>query len=430
MATLANSAEGGTNTTLVSGANSGGSSGDAWSSVNRTSAASAYTFSSSFPAHGSLGYAIQAASGEACQLIWTVAGTNGAAALFYYRHPGTPSAASQLATIRHGSGNMAIMSVGTDNKLILQNAVGGNIRVSPTALVAGDEVWISFRALKGGSTSTGTVEYAWGYKGSATVQDTGISTATNAGTADPASYRFGRTTGSTWATTMHYDSIEVETAATALIPSLEQRNLAFSLAMSGDGTVALDKTQTMVAALATSGSGTVETVAVPTLTADLATSGSGTVTLSSVPNLIVALAMSGAGELTLEFESGSTDIEYDLEMSSTGTLGISTTVTMVAGLAPSGSGTVTVSATPSVGHALALSGSGELVLDETTTLLVELAVSGTGTLTLALAVDGDTRPGRRLAVEIPYATAAEATPHTTHASATPLTPRTATPVED
>lgn len=295
MATLQNTAEGGSNTTLVSAANSGGSSGDAWSSVNRGSAASAYTFSTTAPAHGSLGYAIQAASGEACQLIWTYTGGSGAASLFYYKHPGTPSAASQLATIRNGSGNAAIMSIGTDNKLVLQNALGTNVRVSPTALATNDVVWVTFRALKGTGTTDGTLEYAWGYLGQYVPTDTFMSATVNAGTADMASTRYGRTTGSTWATTMWYDDLETNTSATALIPPLEARAVAVSIDVSAAGATASVAGASAAVAVTTDGAGSAGATATASAAVTAALAGAGQTVPTATGSASVTASTAGTG---------------------------------------------------------------------------------------------------------------------------------------
>lgn len=339
MASLSNSAEGGSNTTLVSAANSGGSSGDAWSSVSRGSAASSYTFSSSFPAHGTLGYAIQAASGEACQLIWTYVGGSGAACLFYYKHPGTPTAAAQIAQIRNAGGNAAIMSIGTDNKLVLQNATGTDVRKSPTALVANDEVWISFRALKGASTALGTVEYAWGYKGSATVVDTGSSSTTNAGTADMTSTRIGRTNAVAWAATSYFDSIECETSFSVLIPSREQRNLTGSLTPSGEGTSSAAGVPSLPGALAPSGSGTNVATGVPAIAGALTPSGSGTNVVTGVPRVTGSLAPSGSGTAAL---AGVPAIAGSLGPSGTGTTDLTYVPALWSELYATGEGTCVV----------------------------------------------------------------------------------------
>lgn len=416
MTAFANNAEGGSNGTAVTqggAGNSGGASGDFWTLVTKTSGASTCTFSNTWAAHGSLSYAFQMATNESVLLIWNCpASTGSAAGLFYYKHPGTPAATSQIAMIR-GAANICVVSVSTANKVTLSDGTGVKHTSTPT-LVAGDELWISFRATKGTTTGDGTIEYAWGYKGNATVQGTFFSNTANAGTVDMNSIRFGRSTPVAWATTFYADSLEGQSPFTVLIPAREQRDLTAALPASMTGTATAAGVPTLPGALAPSMGGAGSAAGVPALPAALAPSMTGAGSATGTPSVAAALAPSMAGTATA---TGTPAITGALApslagtASATGAPAVAGTVTssmagtsaaagvprLPAAVTPSMVGTGGVTGAPSVGADLTASIDTTVTLEYVVAAWADLVASmvGAGTVDGIPSVptgDGGTRP--------------------------------------
>src|ERR1043166_7445448 len=119
MAAKSNSNEGGTDTTTITTGNSGGASGDAWSTVTVTTAA--ITFSVDHAAHGTLSMKIaNVASPTSTRTDWT--GVGGGSADIWFRHylymAANPSASFIHAGVRDtAAGLCAQMSISTTGKV-------------------------------------------------------------------------------------------------------------------------------------------------------------------------------------------------------------------------------------------------------------------------------------------------------------------------
>lgn len=209
-----NTAEGGTAGATVTTANSGAGSGDAWDTV-AISTGGTLTFSNFAPAHGSMGYGFglpaDGTSG-AHRLLKNAAEAGRFVVSVYFQYDLAVTATEDLCGVRHASGNMAILVVGSDGKLIVQNAAGTGISASrmTTALVADKRYRADFAVTKGTTTTDGRFEYSvWDVVSSDSTAvfsyDSGATQ--NTGTGNVAAYFVGRSTGRTQANTLYADTV-------------------------------------------------------------------------------------------------------------------------------------------------------------------------------------------------------------------------------
>lgn len=120
---LTNTAEGGSNGTTVTAANSGGSSFDAWSSNPTIGSGAALIFDSTQAMHGTLSYRFSTgASSVQCKVVWTFTAAGTIQFRIYVR---TPSAFTNLPTILRMQGS------GTQTMRIAWNS-SGNLTVRDT----------------------------------------------------------------------------------------------------------------------------------------------------------------------------------------------------------------------------------------------------------------------------------------------------------
>lgn len=118
MARYQNTAEGGTNGVTVTAANSGGASGDAYTTVT-IGAGGTLIFDNTHAAHGSLSYKV-ATGGSAVTVIAerTLAGLTSAIALRGYGYfTANPAAALYIATVAATGGTRARLRINTTGKL-------------------------------------------------------------------------------------------------------------------------------------------------------------------------------------------------------------------------------------------------------------------------------------------------------------------------
>lgn len=228
-----NTAEGGTDGVTVTTANSGGGSGDAWDTV-AISTGGALTFSNFAPAHGSRGYAFglpaDGTSG-AHRLLKNAVEAGRFVVSVYFQYDLAITATEDVCGVRHSAGNMAILVVGSDGKLIVQNAAGSGISASrmTTALAADKRYRVDFAVTKGTTTANGRFEYSvWDVVASdATAVFSYDSGATqNTGTADVAAYFVGRSTGRTQANTLYADTIRGSSLASGFHAAYVVTNVA------------------------------------------------------------------------------------------------------------------------------------------------------------------------------------------------------------
>jgi RHS repeat-associated protein len=216
---VANSAEGGTNGTTVTVANSGGASGDPFNVVTRGTGA-ALTFATAAAEHGSLGYSLTATSGTGTHLDWTGYNATSAAVRFYY-NPGStlPSTTVRLLDVRNSTGTAARVLVSSSNQLIVQNAAGTTLKTFPTTLST--NTWYRIELGVSISATAATVNAAYYSGDSTTPADPAYSTSTaNTGTANITTISIGDTSSATWAGTAYFDDLAAQPGTTSYIGSV------------------------------------------------------------------------------------------------------------------------------------------------------------------------------------------------------------------
>lgn len=218
MTYISNTAEGLTNGTVPTTGNTGGASGNACTTVTQglSSTIVATTASALF---GSIGYQfnfVANGSDGACRLMWSFAETDRAVISTYFKIDSLTGADLEgVLGIRHASGNMGTLVLGSDKKLIIGNAAGTNITASraPNALQPNTLYRMEMSAKKGTDTSTGTLGYSYYLGNSSVAEYTWESSAQNAGTANIASVFVGRATGRNEAHVAYFDQIRASTLA-------------------------------------------------------------------------------------------------------------------------------------------------------------------------------------------------------------------------
>jgi RHS repeat-associated protein len=213
---LANSAEGGTNGTTVTVANSGAGSGDPFNVVTRGTGA-ALTFATAAAKHGSLGYSLTATSGTTTALTWNGYNATSAAVRFYYNPGATlPSTTVRLLDVRNSSGTAARILMTSSNQLIVQNTAGTTLKTFPTALST--NTWYRIELGVSISATAATVNAAYYPGDSTTPVDTAYSTSTaNTGTTNITTISIGDTTSGTWAGTEYLDDLAIQPGTTSYI---------------------------------------------------------------------------------------------------------------------------------------------------------------------------------------------------------------------
>lgn len=220
---LQNSAEGQADgTTISSGANTGGASGEVFS-ASKTATAT-MEFDTAQKAHGTTSYkfAFTAAS-ESAYLQWVsppleAAGTYAIRGYFYMG--AAPAANDQfILLVRNAGGTAFILTVEPGGRFRFLNAASGGGINADTVIPANTWVRFSVLASKGTTTSNGSVQLKW-YLGDSTTQQgaTLESTAYNTGTSDFTTVRFGRGAPLASAWGFWLDDLAVQTAATDHVP--------------------------------------------------------------------------------------------------------------------------------------------------------------------------------------------------------------------
>lgn len=130
MAALANTAEGGSNGTTVTTANSGAGSGDAWSAITGTGGT--VIFDTTHPAHGSLGYKIVNAASTAKYVQWTITADTAPHVRFYYYLAANPpsGAATNLFRFMNSTTNVLIMRVSSTGVIDFTDVSGSSVAAS------------------------------------------------------------------------------------------------------------------------------------------------------------------------------------------------------------------------------------------------------------------------------------------------------------
>lgn len=219
MATISNTAEGGTNGTVATTANSGGASGDAFSAAG---GGTDPVFSTAAAMRGTLGYSFTYPSTSAAGYVaWSNPQAGRVACRFYIQISALPSGNEQIGAIRAAAaGAICNLRIASSGLIGIQNAASVLISGSsaPATFPVGVPVRFEVAVTPGTTTSNGRVEYAYYLGNSATAEfsyDSG--TTQNMGTANFAELWTGRWTAATAARAVYLDAIQVQDLASGFI---------------------------------------------------------------------------------------------------------------------------------------------------------------------------------------------------------------------
>lgn len=215
-----NTAEGQTNGTTLTAGNSGGGSGDAFTSIGGSGGAA--IFSSAQAMHGTQSYDMSAASGSTIIPNFTYTATAQSAFQFYFRLPVLPSAAVTICQIRNSGGNAAKVVVLANNKLNIQNAAGATLDVFATTLLANTWYRVEVEVIPGTTTTNGTINcgYYLGDTAEGSPVDTRYASGAtvNAGTTNLTQYQPGiASTAAAGTFHVFYDDIGFDTSTSTPI---------------------------------------------------------------------------------------------------------------------------------------------------------------------------------------------------------------------
>jgi len=212
-----NTAEGGTNTTDVTNANSGGSSGNAITSVTLNSGT--VKFSSTQAQKGSLSYQITKSSTNSCFMVWDSALSTQFAFRGYVYYDALPSAGTGLFAFRSDTGGSARCGVSVSNTGVVSILDASETIVGSTAtgvMIADD--WLRVEALVDITDGDMSVRV---YDGDSTTVRTNGSldvTGQSLGASGSGWVRMGYTSsGTTAAAPLYLDDLALDDAATAFI---------------------------------------------------------------------------------------------------------------------------------------------------------------------------------------------------------------------
>lgn len=151
-----NTAEGQASGTTLTGANSGGGSGDAFSTPIG-GAGGTCVFSNAQFMHGSQSYLMSATAGNTIIPAF-VFPTNGSCAFqFYFRIPVLPSANVTIFQARNASGVAAKLAISTGNKFVVQNSKGVNLTTFATTIVVNTWYRLEIEIVPGTTITNGTI---------------------------------------------------------------------------------------------------------------------------------------------------------------------------------------------------------------------------------------------------------------------------------
>lgn len=257
-----NKAEGASNGTTVSLANSDdNSSGDALD----ISSGGTRVYSSTWANHGTTSFKCEGTSGNTAILGWdsTVGGslvTASAAKTFrcYFRFPAAPSATCEIVQIRN-SANGGAIQLRTDRKLnIVDDAA--TIKFTTTSALSVDTTYrLEYRVKKGTGASDGTIEFAY-YAGESTSPiETYSTTSADQGTANFVGFRWGKLTGIASTETYYFDDVAQDDTEALLGPYAGTSSLTYTTARK----VTVDCTGSVGALTCTQTDGTTASISGP-----------------------------------------------------------------------------------------------------------------------------------------------------------------------
>lgn len=215
MATKANNAEGGSDTTAVTTGNSGGGSGDAWSSVVKNGS-TAITFSNTNPAHGSLGYRISCNSTSTVYLQWSSIGSKHIAVRAYcYASADWPAGEIWVVRMSGTAGTIfRIKGAYSGGNLFGVNDSTSQLWASTTGNVSSNTL---YRLEAVVDVDNGTVDFAY-YLGDSTspIEEANL-TGAALGSVNVDNVMFGKYNGTNWTNYIYLDDLAYDTVSSGYI---------------------------------------------------------------------------------------------------------------------------------------------------------------------------------------------------------------------
>lgn len=194
MAIYQNSAEGspGDGTAVTTG-NSGGGSGNAFSTVSGTTIA--FDDDSAGGRHGVWNYRVAPTGSTAVYVAWTLSSVDVVQTAFYVRWPSTPSTNVRMVAIERGAGvragSLSLLSAEGRKISVLDAGDNSNFQTSG-ALAVNTWYRIEFKVIRGPTSVTGTLEFAYYLGDSTTPIETFSSSSMFTGTSALTSIQFGK----------------------------------------------------------------------------------------------------------------------------------------------------------------------------------------------------------------------------------------------
>jgi|GEM_PF-2195777 len=264
MAYYHNTFEGGSDGTMLTIANSGGASGDAFSYIFSNNIAyvngnSNIVYSAAAKTNGNLGLRITlTASTSYVRIDDSNGGTRGV-----IRVPITPASVSgdtSYAAIRNVS-NVVMASVGvySDGKIRAYTSTGGRINASAYTPTLGTLYWAELAATSGADTSTGRIEMKlFAADGTTELYSYDSGATVNTGTENVAQFRWGTQTTATGLTYVDLDDIQADSdKPTGWLGPYVAGNAAPNVTLSADVTTIYPGETATLTATATDSDGTI-----------------------------------------------------------------------------------------------------------------------------------------------------------------------------
>lgn len=285
MTSYTNNAEGGTSGTTVTGANSGGASGDALTVT--IGASSALTFDNTHAAHGSLAYQISGGSAVSTFLAKTFTGatSNGTIRMYLY-FTANPAAALPICGFYTGSTVCVRLAVSATGKLTLNSPSGGSAAMT-SSIPLNQWFRVDITAVLAAGTGGSSTVNRYDSMDSATVSDTfGQSGVNYTGTTDRVRLGVGTNAsgalGTFWLDDLAFNDTG---AAIGAVPGAASGTASLTLSASGSGAAPASGTASLSLTASASGNGAASGMAALSLTASGAdaarASGTASLTLSA-----------------------------------------------------------------------------------------------------------------------------------------------------
>jgi hypothetical protein len=207
-----NSAEGGTNAATVTTANSGGTSGDAWDSVNIPSG-STVTFATAAAYKGSRGYRITSGtnSGHGADLQWSLAGWTMVRQRFYVRFSAFPTSETQLTYVSSSGSSRLLtrVSVTTSGRFKVLDASFNGVWTATSSLSLNTWYRVELIVVPGTTATNGTIRFAYAAADGAAAESFASTTA-NTGTGGSLGRFYVGKLGGTWNANLDLDDLAAD----------------------------------------------------------------------------------------------------------------------------------------------------------------------------------------------------------------------------